>query len=153
VERWCALQALSLIYICTFCYWSFPLCCYIHLLVNFKLQWGFCEWSCGLAPELKWLCALDFSILLLNPLKLPMNLKCHHFFNINPLDSPSPSLKAFVVFIKRNQGKHSFVASSSKIIVDKGVNCLIFTSRSMLPWNLYFTLAPKKQKEEEWEIN
>lgn len=55
-----ALQALSLIYICALCYWSFPLCCYIHLLVNSKLQWGFCEWSSRLAPDLKWLCALDF---------------------------------------------------------------------------------------------
>ncbi len=55
------------------------------------------------------------------------------FFSINPLVSPSPSLKAFVVFIKRNQSKHGFVASSSKIIANKGVNCLIFTSKSTLP--------------------
>jgi hypothetical protein len=79
------------------------------------------------------------------PLKLTMNLKCHHSFYINLLVSPSLSLKVFVVFIKRNQGKHSFVASSSKIIANKGVNCLIFTSRSMLPWNIYLTLAPNKQ--------
>ncbi len=30
-------------------------------------------------------------------LKLPMNLKCNHFFYINPLVTPSLSLKAFVV--------------------------------------------------------